>query len=101
MYSYRNVIPAYYEVVLTLQVIGTPNGQDMMKIIRDSFMIDFSLAYTFGFGSIHPYTVFKKALFATSDSLTSEWENEYSGMNNALEKMYSDIIKVQVSQAGS
>lgn len=101
MYSYRDVIPAYYEVVLTLRVIGTKNGQDMMKIIRDSFMIDFSLAYTFGFGSIHPYTVFKKALFATSDSLTSEWENNYFGMNGALEKMYSDIIKVQVSQAGS
>lgn len=91
MYGYHEVTPKYYEDTLTYQVIGTQNGMDMLKIIRDSYTMDFALAYTMAFGDDHAYTAFYKAFFDGTGLLSSTWKGYYAGLKGTLTGLYAVV----------
>ena len=91
MYGYHEVTPKYYEDTLTYQVIGTQNGMDMLNIIRDSYTMDFALAYTMAFGDDHAYAAFYKAFFDGANLLSSTWKGYYGGLKGTLTGLYAIV----------
>ena len=93
MYGYNDITPSYYEDTLTYQVIGTEDGQDMLELIRESYTMSFSLAYTYGFGDDHPFAAHYAAFHSGSDTLTSKWGQYYPYFKRVVEGMYTSMAE--------
>ena len=90
MYGYQMVTPEYYGNVLSKRLLADVDGQEMLKLVRDTFTIDHSLANTFGYGNSHPYSKFKAAIYGEKDFNTI-WAESYVALSGQLQIMKDNI----------
>ncbi|MBQ8850002.1 MAG: hypothetical protein IJ011_06720 [Clostridia bacterium] len=96
MYGYNEITPEYYGKVLSTRLLGDADGQDMLKLVREGFTIDHALANTFGYGGVHPYSVYKSAIFGEKD-FTTIWAENYGNLNGLLTTMKTKINAVNTA----
>ena len=94
MYGYQMITPEYFGNVLSQRLLGDEDCQDMLKLVRETFTIDHTLANTFGYGANHPYAVWKNALYGEKDLATC-WAEKYKSLNGKLTTMKNSIEELQ------
>ncbi|MBQ8849602.1 MAG: hypothetical protein IJ011_04645 [Clostridia bacterium] len=88
MYSYQNIRPAYLDTVLGGRYMQSEDLKDMMNLIRNSFTLDFSCAYSACLGT--PYSMLSGLTAATTDqSFSSYYEGKQSGFAKKLTDLYT------------
>ena len=97
IYGYQTICPAFYETILFNHILNDTDRVETLELIRDSFMIDFSLANTFGFVNnapngqgTHPHAVLASYL-ASDNEFTTMWANNYGVLNGAMQTMNDKI----------
>ena len=87
--SYKYVIPAYYDIILTSKIARDEESRDMIDIIYDGACYDFALNYT-GWAEMS-HSVSSILSSKKKDYISYVEKNEKHFMNT-LQKAYDKIV---------
>lgn len=88
--SYRYVVPAYYDIILTSKVARDDESKEMIDIIYQGACYDFALNYT----NWNPLSqVIQNVLTSKEKNYVSYVEKNKDAFMKTLQKAYDEIIK--------
>jgi len=85
--SYKQVIPAYYDVALKTKYSRDDESQQMIDLIRDSLTFNFGAINSTGLADIGPAQILRVALNNRSTDFASHWQSIKNKAESNLEKL--------------
>jgi len=92
-YSYANVVPVYYETALKEKYARDTEVKEMLDIIRDTAMLDFTFAYSTMFTSSLATNMVLCASKNPRENIVSHFESKFSAMQSTLESIIDTYSK--------
>ena len=86
-YSWRDVVPAYYEIALKEKYTRDEDVKEMLELIRNSAQMDFTFAYSTLF-SPFPNMV----LPTTSDEVKTDYVSEYESHKSSWQSVIDNLV---------
>ena len=80
--SYKEVVPAYYEIVLKSKYSDNPQDAEMYDLILNSFVFNFSFVYTASLGTV--WNMFR--------DLRSDFAQKYEADEERFETLLETLV---------
>ncbi|MBQ8850484.1 MAG: hypothetical protein IJ011_09155 [Clostridia bacterium] len=88
MYSYQEVRPTYYDVVMDGRYMVNEQLSDMLDLLRRTIDVDFIMAYNSVLGK-NPYSLLTNIYeYGNGANFTSNYEGQRGGYQSDLESLY-------------
>ena len=96
MYSYQEVRPTYYDVMMDGRYMVNEKLSDMLDLLRETIEVDFIMAYNSVLGA-NPYSLLTNIYeYGNGVNFASNYEKQRSGYQNGIKTLY-EFFGVNVS----